>query len=962
MKHIYVFLLLLTAVCGALPLVAQPGATSMDAFLEDFNQRRKSMLDASLLGDLQAVNIGPSIFSCRVTDLEANPDNPAQVYVAYASGGLWHTENNGTSFKSLFDEQATMTIGDIAVDWTRRIVWVGAGEVNSSRSSYAGSGLYRSDDGGKTWQHRGLPESHHIGRIVLHPTNPDILWVAAMGHLYTPNPERGVYHTTDGGKTWQRTLYVDNNTGAIDLVIDPLNPEILYAATWERDRKAWNFNGAGPGSGIWKSADGGRTWTRLNTPASGFPHGDKTGRIGLAAGAFQGRTVLYACIDNQNPKPPKAEEDKEIITKKQLRAIEREAFLKLEDKQLDKFLKDNEFPEKYNASSVKEMVRSGKISPQTLVEYLEDANAGLFEVDYIGAEVYRSDDGGATWKRTHEEPLDGINFTYGYYFSNIRCRADNPEQVYLLGFYIVKSADGGKTWKNINGDNVHVDHHALWLNPRQPGHLINGNDGGMNVSWDDGASWLKCNNPPVGQFYAVAVDQADPYRVYGGAQDNGVWVGPSQYRASTAWHQTGRYPYRELLGGDGMQVAVDPRDNNTVYTGYQFGNYFRIDQRGGKETSITPKHDLGERPPRFNWQTPIHLSAHQSDILYLGAHKLYRSFNRGDTWEAISGDLTGGGKPGNVPYGTLTSIHESPLRLGLLYTGSDDGLAYVSRDGGDTWTRISDGLPQNLWVSRIQASAHERARVYISLNGYRWDDFTPYLYRSDDYGNTWTRIGQDLPLGPINVVREDPVNPDLLYIGADHGCYISLDGGQSFQALGNGFPAVAVHDLAVQAKAGDLIIGTHGRSMFKMNIKSLQQLTAEKREQELVVFPLKKTRYSSRWGKKQTWAEAKDPELPVQFYCLSAGALRWTIKTDKGLELNTGTINARKGVNEWTYTLDVQEDRLKKYLAIRQETDKKAKVEKSDAGKYYLLPGVYQLILEKNGITVQTTFEIEASK
>ena len=313
--------------------------------------------------------------------------------------------------------------------------------------------------------------------------------------------------------------------------------------------------------------------------------------------------------------------------------------------------------------------------------------------------MYRSDDGGLTWKRTHDGPLDQMFFTYGYYFSNIRCMADNPDQVYLIGFFIIRSDDGGKTWKNINGDNVHVDHHALWLNPSRPGHLVNGNDGGLNISWDNGASWLKCNNPPVGQFYAVAADDDEPYNVYGGAQDNGVWTGPSDYTASTEWHQNGQYPYKELVSGDGMQVRVDTRDNNTVYAGFQFGYYFRINKRTGDRKPVTPRHELGERPLRFNWQTPIWLSRHQQDVLYFGANKLYRSFDKGEQWEAISGDLTGGGAKGNVPYGTLTSICESPLKFGLLYAGSDDGLLHVTRDGGETWTRISDSLPQQLWVT-----------------------------------------------------------------------------------------------------------------------------------------------------------------------------------------------------------------------------------------------------------------------
>lgn len=954
-------LLSLTLLGLASPVFSQK-PTPADARLSGFEQH-KNLKQNTLLSSLKPENIGPSVFSCRVTDVEVNPADPTEMYVAYASGGLWHSTNNGTTFQPVFDQEAAMTIGDIAVDWQRRILWVGTGENNSSRSSYAGTGMYRSADNGKTWEWRGLPESHHIGRIVLHPTDPNVLWVAVLGHLYSPNDERGVYRSTDGGHTWNRTLFVDNNSGAIDLCLDPVAPNTVYAATWQRERRAWNFDGAGTGSGLWKSTDGGATWGRIGTSGSGFPTGAKVGRIGLTIGAKDGRTVLYACVDNQNPKPKKDKPADEGLTKDQLRNITTPAFLKLPDEQLDGFLKTNRFPEKYTAKKVKDLVEKGKIAPQALVEYLEDANAMLFDVDYIGAEVYRSDDGGRTWTRTHDEPLEQMNFTYGYYFSNVRCQPDDPDQVYLLGLLIITSADGGKTWKNINGDNVHVDHHALWLNPNRPGHLVNGNDGGLNISWDNGESWIKCNNPPVGQFYAVAVDDASPYNVYGGTQDNGVWVGPSTYQASDAWHQTGKYPYQNLIGGDGMQVAIDTRTNNTVYTGYQFGNYFRIDQNSGKRKYITPRHDLGERPPRFNWQTPIHLSTHQQDVLYLGAERLYRSFNRGDDWQAISDDLTAGGQKGNVPYGTLATIHESPIRFGLLYTGSDDGRIHVTRDGGDTWTRISDSLPQKMWVSRVVASAHEKSRVYAALNGYRWDDFNAYLYVSEDYGSTWQTIGTDLPAEPINVVREDPENPNVLYVGTDHGAYVSLDRGQSFQALSRDLPAVPVHDMVIQAKAKDLILGTHGRSLYKVDISPVQQLTAEVLAATIHLFELPKTKYSSNWGKKRPWQELKDPELVITYYASAPGAVTWAVKTKDGIPLNNGQVDGVKGLNTFTFALDFQELVLKRYQKTLQDAQKDAKkpveLNKADTGKYYLQKGSYVLELQKDGKTASANFTIE---
>lgn len=960
-------------------LSAQPLASPADARMKGFEQR-KLLKNNSLLSSVSPVNIGPSIFSCRVTDLDVNPADPTEMYVAYASGGLWYSTSNGTKFDPVFDHEASMTIGDIAVDWTNHVIWVGTGEANSSRSSYAGTGIYRSADGGKTWENRGLPESQHIARIVLHPSDPNTIWVSVLGHLYSPNAERGVYKTTDGGKTWKQTLFVNENSGGIDLILDPSSfppkkndpndsydlkiPITLYAATWERSRRSWEFNGAGEGSGIWKSTDDGDTWIKSSTTASGFPTGDKIGRIGLAGGMKNGKTVLYACVDNQNSKPKKDKSSENGLSKEQLRSISKEDFMKLSDEKLSDFLKQNEFPEKYNAKKIKGLVEKDKFKPMALVEFLEDANSKLFETDYIGAELYRSEDGGTTWRRTHDDAIEQMHFTYGYYFSNVRCMPEDADKVYMIGFYIISSEDGGKSWKNINGDNVHVDHHALWLNPNRSGHLLNGNDGGLNISWDNGESWAKCNNPPVGQFYAITTDEAEPYNVYGGAQDNGVWAGSSEYEASTGWQQSGQYPYKELMGGDGMQIQVDYRDNNTVYSGFQFGNYFRINKLTGDMKPITPKHDLGERPLRFNWQSPIWLSRHQQDVLYFGANKMYRSFNQGNDWEAISGDLTQGGKPGNVPYGTLTSICESPLKFGLLYAGSDDGLIHVTRDGGETWVKISDSLPQNLWVSRVTASSHERGRVYASLSGYRWDDFTSYLYVSQDYGQHWSRIGLDLPFEPINVVKEDPSNANVLYVGTDHNVYVSLDAGQSFQTLSADFPDVPVHDLVIPSKASELVIGTHGRSLFKADIANIQKLDAETLISEIQVFEIEKKKYSKNWGKKQPYKEAKDPELPVWFYAKMAGKVTWTVKhKESKLILNSGQIDCVKGLNKWVYGLDFNSEVLKKYRetiqAAQKDPKKLLEIEKADTGKLYLQKGVYTFTLEKAGGMVEHEFVIE---
>ncbi|MEX0360985.1 MAG: glycosyl hydrolase, partial [Allomuricauda sp.] len=393
--------------------------------------------------------------------------------------------------------------------------------------------------------------------------------------------------------------------------------------------------------------------------------------------------------------------------------------------------------EKYRAQNVKQLVRSGSVKPVDLAKYLENANSLLFDTPVIGAEVYRSDNAGSSWQKMNSNYIDDLFYSYGYYFAQIRIDPNNKDHIYLAGVPLVKSEDGGDTFTSIGKENVHVDHHALWINPKRPGHLINGNDGGLNISYDDGENWVKNNSPKVGQFYAINIDHEEPYNVYGGLQDNGVWKGAHNNKEDRGWHQSGANPWKSILGGDGMQVQIDKRNSNTVYTGYQFGNYYRLDLENGKQKYIQPKHELGESPYRFNWQTPILLSEHNQDILYLGSNKLHRSLNQGDDWETISNDLTQGGKPGNVAYGTLTTLSESPFKFGLLYTGSDDGLVQVSKNGGGSWDLISGSLPKNLWVSEVAASNHKKERVYVALNGYRWDDFSPYIYVSDDYGKSW---------------------------------------------------------------------------------------------------------------------------------------------------------------------------------------------------------------------------------
>lgn len=944
-------LLLTTFLHGQTPMESNTDPTSAEKRIEQFQQRQ--LLEAeSIVNQIEFESVGPTVFSGRVSDIDISPEDPTHFYVAYASGGLWKTTNNGTSFKPLFDDEMVMTIGDIAVDWERNTIWLGSGEVNSSRSSYAGTGMFKSSDGGKTWEHAGLEESHHIGRVILHPNDANTLWVAVLGHLYTPNEERGVYKTTDGGKTWTKTLYVNENTGAVDLVIDPSDPTVLYAAMWHRERRAWNFVESGSGSGIYKSTDGGNTWSLLTDKNSGFPTGEGVGRIGLDIYKKGDQTVLYAALDNYFRRPEAVKEDSEELDADALRTMTKERFLELEDYQVKDFLTQNRFPRMYNVKKVRKMIEKEEITPNALVEYTEDANALLFNTPVIGLEIYRSDDEGKNWAKTHDDYIDAVYNSYGYYFGQIRVAPQDPNKVYCLGVPVIRSDDGGKTFKNINGDNVHSDHHALWINPNRAGHLILGNDGGINISYDDGASWTKCNTPSVGQFYYIAVDDAQPYNIYGGLQDNGVWMGANTYQSgSTRWHSSGQYPWRSIMGGDGMQVAVDTRDNQTVYTGFQFGNYFRLNTATRDRKYITPKHKLGERPLRWNWQAPIHLSIHNQDIFYMGSNKLHRSFNQGDSFEEISDDLTTGGKKGDVAFSTLTTIHESPFKFGLLYVGTDDGLVHITKDGGASWANISDGLPSDKWVSRIIASEHKQERVYVVLNGYRDDDFTPYVYVSENYGASWERIGQDLPLEPANVIKEDPKNEAIVYVGTDHGLYVSLNAGESFMLMNHGLPAVPVHDVVIHPTAQDILVGTHGRSIYKGSVKELQALDGDLIQKVVHAFDPKTVRASSRWGNRRVnWGEANEPMVKIPYYVNASGQVSIEI-AHEGMVLNTLSGDSKKGLNYFEYDYTVQANQLEAYKGAlnkkRKKDEKPVQLKPSDNGKLYLKAGTYQVIVKK---------------
>ena len=923
---------------------SQPSPSDAQSIINAY-KNKETLTHSSRVKNIEFRNIGPTIMSGRVVALEVNPQDPTKFYVAYASGGVWYTDNNGTSFESISDDWPTQNIGEIAMDWGNGTLWVGTGENNSSRSSYSGIGILKTNADGSNWKNVGLHDSHHIGKILINPENSDHVVIGVTGHLYSNNINRGVYVTKDGGENWNRTLYVDDITGIIDMSYTPGDFKIMYATSWEKDRKAWTFDEDGNGSGIYKSIDAGDNWTLISNNKSGFPTGAGVGRIGLAV--FD-KDVVYAVVDNQNFRQSTKKEEDKGLTKESFIGMTLERFNEISVDDLKSFLRSNRFPSKYKPEAIKKKINEGELQPEDLYRYLVNANSELFDTPIIGAEVYKSIDGGNKWVKTHDSYLDGVYNTYGYYFGKIHVDPNNSEKIYTYGVPILSSDDGGKTFYRIGKENVHADHHDLWINPEKPGHLINGNDGGVNITYDDGENWIKNNSTEVGQFYAINVDYQKPYNVYGGLQDNGVWMGPHNAAVNKRWNMTGQYPWKGILGGDGMEIQIDNRNPNIVFTGYQFGFYSRLDLDSGKRKSIKPSHELGESPYRFNWQTPILLSPHNQDVLYLGSNFLHKSTDQGNNWENISEDLTKGGKKGNVPYGTITTISESPIKEGIIYVGSDDGLIHVTKNGGKTWKNISGNLPKELWVSNVFASNHDEKIVYLSLDGYRWDNFSPYLFKSKNYGKTWEAISSNLPDSPINVVIEDNVNEDILYIGNDHGVYISLDQGKTWEPFSNGLTSAAVHDLVIQEDEQHLLVGTHGRSIYLADISLIQGHDIDNQQADITIFDIKDISFSERWGtKRSTDINYFDPNVKISIFS----------KTNK--EASLQIINTNKDILfEESISLDLGFNFINYNLTVSEDINLDLGVE-SQNGENYLGKGTYVISIKTDNTIITNQFKIK---
>ena len=888
-------MVLTTAWALPAPAAAQDGA----------DERVVNQSDDPLLRPFRWRSIGPIGQGGRVDDIAVHPTDTRVFFVGFATGGLWKTTNNGTTFRSVFDEHETHSIGDVAIAPSDpQIVYVGTGETNNRQSSSFGAGIYKSTDGGETFTHSGLRETQTISRVLVHPTNPNVVWVAANGHLFNANPERGVFKSTDGGRTWTHVLRVDEDTGATDMILDPSDPNHLFAATYQRRRTACCFVGGGPGSGIWESTDGGNTWTRLE--GNGLPRGTM-GRIALATTPADPR-VVYAQIEV---------------------AADRERPLSERDRQ----------------------------------EWERRDDAGELQPDDQWSGIWRSDDGGRSWGfRSNENgrPM---------YFSQIRISPEDPDIVYVVDQNVHKSRDGGRTFEELDGYG-HVDQHAFWIDPNDHDHLMIGNDGSIDISWDQGETWESLRDWDVGQPYHASVDMRRPYYVCTGLQDNGSWCGPSSTRAGEIlpqdWYRVG--------GGDGFYTQVDPTDWRIVFAESQNGNVRRLNLGTGEQGSIRPRapgqgrggggggrggggqqqeSNIVPTPPedtdiRWNWNTPILLSPHNPRIVYAGANRFFISRDRGDTW-TMSPDLTKNvdrdrievmGMANSLPrcsqvqrgeecilsrndgvsnWSTGVTVAESPLVPGLLWYGSDDGNIQVSRDGGATWTEVSRNLPGGStqhYVSRVEASWFDPATAYVSLDAHRSGDLRPYVYVTRDYGATWTSIASDLPQhGNVNTIRQDPRNRSVLYAGTEFGFFVSFDEGGSWKRFMNGLPVVRVDDVLVHPRDNDLVLATHGRGVQIMDdITPLQAATSELMAEDAHLFEPRDAvqwREDIRLSRSVTgdkgWVGESAPDGATLHYWLREGRgeeVTITI-TDiaTGMPFRTMTGPAEQGLNRVVWNL-----------------------------------------------------------
>ena len=781
--------ILFVATLSLAGLRAQALAKADAEFLRKAYDTYRTMKKASPHAAVPWQYLGPTNISGRATDIAvADSGGARRIYVGYATSGLWKSDDNGTTWQAIFDDMPSTSIGDLAVAPSNpQTLWVGTGEANIFRASMPGVGIYKSTDGGKSFTHMGLADTQTIGRILVHPTNPNVVYVAASGHEWTDNEMRGVFKTTDGGKTWNKILYKSPRTGAWDLVMDPTNPDVLYVSMWQRVRRKWSDPRVEPGyseGGVWKTTDGGKTWNDAN---AGLPAPQHRGRIGIDV-SLSNPKVLYAFVDNYEAGRPAKEGENDAYGRP------------------------------------------------------------IFEARIKGAEVYRSDDAGTTWKKVSDTSdfLTELSGTYGWVFGQVRIHPADENTVWILGVPLAVSRDGGKTFATFEGSGrIHGDHHGLWIDPKKPEIIYSANDGGFYSSEDAGKTWKFAVAAAGSQFYNVVVDTSSPAWIYGSIQDIGSRRG--KLDLSKGREAIPAVEWESAPGGEGSHHAVDPTNPNIVYTYGFYGNFTRTDLsipapprgrrgEGGtppppptgpqRVTNIKPK----EEGLRAQWMTPVAISPHDANTVYLGYQFVFRSTNRGDTWEKISPDLTANNpaemllkSASMIPYQTITSLAESPRVKGLIYAGTDDGRLHVTRDAGKTWTDLSAKIPSKRWYSRVVPSQHADDTVYVTQRGREDDDFGIYVYKSTDGGKTFTSLAANLPAGPVNVIRESPRDANVLFLGTDFGAFTSTDGGRRWNVLGGNLPSVQVSDMAIQARDNVLVISTYGRGMWAMDLMKLRE-------------------------------------------------------------------------------------------------------------------------------------------
>jgi photosystem II stability/assembly factor-like uncharacterized protein len=763
----------LTAVAQVKPPVLT-GAEKLKMY-----EKHEQMRDSSSFGELHWQFLGPTNISGRATDVEAIGPRGKNytIWVASASGGVWKSVNEGVTFEPVFEHQGTTTIGDLAVTPSDpEIVWVGTGEANIFRSSNPGCGVWKTTDGGETWKHMGLEETFTISRILVHPDDPDVVYVAASGHEWTRNKERGLYKTTDGGFTWDKILYKGPESGVNDIVMDPRNPDVIYASIWQRTRLKWNDPRTYENhkdNGIWKTTNGGKNWKRLT---DGLPLSKHMGRTGIDI-ARSNPDVIYAFVD-----------DYDIA-----------------------FEADEGETDAYGRPK-KDVIK--------------------------GATLYRSDNAGETWRQVSglteetKKYMSGHSGTYGWVFGQMRVDPNDENRVYTLGLWINVSTDGGATFEPIRRK-IHADQHGMWIDPDNSNYILAAHDGGISVSYDKGENWRSfIRELPLAQFYNVEYDMGEPFRVYGSIQDHHSFFtevdlsqGKDKVRP-TEWDYT--------LGAEGSTHVVDPRDNNTIFASLFYGKLARatVDDYPDDMEWVLPSTFPEEPEFRGQWVAPTVLSSHNPDIVYHGVQYVLKSTDRGGTWKEISPDLTYNDpeKKGDISYQTISALVESEFNPELIYAGTDDGRLWRTKTGGESWEDIrKEPLPVR-WVSRIIASEHDFGTVYVTQTGRRDDDAAVYVWRSIDFGSTWEDISSNIPAGPVNVIREDPQNRDILYLGTDVGVYVSRDGGQHWEVLGD-LPCTYVHDLAIHPRENVIILATHGRGMFLLDADPVNKEKEEK-EQE----------------------------------------------------------------------------------------------------------------------------------